>query len=52
MEGAAKLNRIITLCKGKLKILAAGKVTRTNLSELAGLIATDEFHGRKIVGEL
>jgi copper homeostasis protein len=51
-EGAGMLKRMIRLSSDKLTVLAAGKVTRENLPELAGLIPTHEFHGRKIVGEL
>jgi copper homeostasis protein CutC len=35
-----------------INIIAAGKVTDQNLSELNRLIRTNEFHGKKIVGEL
>jgi copper homeostasis protein len=43
---------MIRLASGKLIILAAGKVTAENLSYLSIIIHTDEFHGRKIVGDL
>jgi copper homeostasis protein len=51
-EGAEMLKKMIRLASDKLTVLAAGKVTRENLPELAGLIPTHEFHGRKIVGDL
>jgi len=51
-EGAEMLKKMIRLASGQLTVLAAGKVTRENLPELAGLIPTDEFHGKKIVGDL
>jgi copper homeostasis protein len=51
-EGAEMLKKMIRLASDKLTVLAAGKVTRENLPELARLIPTHEFHGRKIVGEL
>jgi copper homeostasis protein len=52
MEGKDMLNRMASLSGSKIKILAAGKVTHLNLPEIARLIDTDEFHGKKIVGEL
>ena len=52
LEGADMLNNMIRLASGKLIILAAGKVTAENLSKLSIIIHTDEFHGRKIVGDL
>jgi copper homeostasis protein len=51
-EGAEMLNKMIRLASDKLTVLAAGKVTHENLPELAGLIPTHEFHGKKIVGDL
>jgi copper homeostasis protein len=52
LEGAIMLNRLIQITQGKLTILAAGKVSSSNLHTLADLIQTTEFHGRKIVGDL
>lgn len=51
LEGVSNLNRLVTAVP-ELKIVAAGKITRENLSALSGLILTPEFHGRKIVGTL
>jgi copper homeostasis protein len=52
MEGAEMLNRLIQMTDGRVILIAAGKITFRNLSELSRLIHTSEFHGRKIVGEL
>jgi len=51
-EGAAMLNKMIELSESKIKILAAGKVTRQNLPALARLIPANEFHGKRIVEDL
>lgn len=51
-EGAAVLNRMVSAAEGRLIILAGGKVTRDNLEEISGMIRTNEFHGKKIVGPL
>jgi copper homeostasis protein len=52
LNGAHLLNDMIRLADGKLTIIAAGKITSSNLMELRELIHTDEFHGRKIAGQL
>jgi copper homeostasis protein len=52
LEGVDMLNDMIRLAAGKLIILAAGMITAENLTELSMLIHTDEFHGRKIAGDL
>jgi copper homeostasis protein len=51
-EGTEMLNSMIRISAGKLAIIAAGKITASNLPELRNLIDANEFHGRKIVGEL
>ena len=48
-EGADILNQLIEKAKGRIIIVAAGKVTGENLPELSRSIQTDEFHGKKIV---
>jgi len=52
ITGAPVLNKLITLSEGKINIVVAGKVTDQNLAELARLIPANEFHGKKIVGNL
>ena len=49
LEGAVVLNPLIELAKGRITIVAAGRITKDNLSDLSRLIGTTEFHGRKIV---
>lgn len=50
--GASILNEMIKRTNGQLIIMAGGNVTSENLSEVARIIQTAEFHGRKIVGSL
>jgi copper homeostasis protein len=52
LEGAQLLNKMIQATEGALKILAAGRITDRNLAELSSILQTDEFHGRRIVGDL
>jgi len=52
LEGAECINEMISKAGNVLKILAAGRITKENLTELAGILNTDEFHGRRIVGDL
>ncbi len=43
------LNHIIDHARGRIKIIAAGKITSENLEILSQQIRTNEFHGKKIV---
>jgi copper homeostasis protein len=52
LDGAEVLNKMIGISGDKLTIIAAGKVTSDNISEVSRVIHTNEFHGRKIVGVL
>jgi len=52
LEGARHINEMIMEAEHKLKILAAGRITDKNLNEVSEILLTDEFHGRKIVGNL
>ena len=51
-EGSNVLNEMVRISDGKVKILAAGKITETSLNEHIEGINTDEFHGKLIVGDL
>jgi copper homeostasis protein len=51
-EGADQINEMIGTAGDSFKILAAGRITNINLKEISEMLHTDEFHGRKIVGEL
>lgn len=48
-KGAEILNQLIEQARGRIIIVAAGKVTSENLEELSNRVNTNEFHGRKIV---
>ena len=48
-EGTDILNRIIEKAKGRIIIVAAGKVTKENVDLLSEQINTSEFHGKRIV---
>jgi copper homeostasis protein len=52
IQGTETINRLIQLSNGKIKIIAAGKIDDKNLPNIQQLIHTDEFHGKKIVGNL
>lgn len=51
-EGGSQLLEMITICRGKINIMPAGKVTEHNLNELHELLQAPAYHGRKIVGDL
>jgi copper homeostasis protein len=48
-EGQEVLRQMIALSQGRIKVMAAGKITKDNLDELAGLIGAVAYHGRLIV---
>ncbi len=52
LEGSVMLKKLILSTTGSLTILTAGKVTSDNLDSLRRIIPSQEFHGRKIVGDL
>jgi copper homeostasis protein len=52
LEGAPMLQQMIQLSENNTRIVVAGKVTYENLPALSKLIPADEFHGKKIVGDL
>jgi len=52
LEGANVINEMIQIANGKVKVLAAGKITADNLSEHQKRLNTNEFHGQMIVGDL
>lgn len=51
-EGTMVIKKMIDVSKGKLQIIAAGKVTNNNLEEIHGLIGAGAYHGKLIVGQL
>lgn len=50
--GITMINKMIQAGEETIKIIAAGSITKNNLSNLCQQIHTNEFHGRRIVGEL
>lgn len=51
-QGAGTLNKMLTIAQSRIHIIVAGKVTRENLPEISSIIPAEEFHGKKIVGDL
>lgn len=51
-EGVKKLKEMISVSKGEITIIAAGKVTDLNRDEIAVLTGAAELHGKRIVGDL
>jgi copper homeostasis protein len=49
IEGARMLKMMKKIGAPELKIIAAGKVTNSNLKEVISLTSLSHFHGRKIV---
>jgi copper homeostasis protein len=52
MDGLEVINKMVTLAGEKLTVIAAGKITKSNLTEHIEKIRTKEFHGKLIVGNL
>lgn len=51
-EGHELLQIMVKQFSDRFTIIAAGRITDENLSELHRLIGAQEYHGRKIVGDL
>lgn len=49
IEGAEILRKMRAIAEGKIKILAAGKVTKENLIQVHSAVRTSEYHGKRIV---
>lgn len=49
IEGKDILNKMIEKANGRITIMVAGKVTKENLEEIAAIIPSTEYHGKKIV---
>ena len=52
VEGSSLIKEMIKISEGQITILPAGKITNENLEEVHYLIGANEYHGRKIVGNL
>ena len=51
-EGCELLQKMVQQFSDRFTIIAAGRITNENVSELHRLIGAREYHGRKIVGDL
>lgn len=51
-DGRDIINEMVKLADGKVKVISAGKIYHSDLPELRKLIHGEEFHGKKIVGNL
>ena len=52
LAGAAMINEMQKISDGKIKIIAAGTITDSNLIAHQEALNVDEFHGQKILGDL
>ena len=52
LAGAAVINEMQKISNGRIKIIAAGTITKDNLIAHRETLNVDEFHGQKILGEL
>ena len=52
IEGTDRINQIFKRFGARFNIIAAGSITNKNLSYISKNILTNEFHGKKIIGEL
>ena len=52
MEGSDTIKEMVNRYKGQLTIIAAGKITEQNIIKVHELTGAQEYHGRKIVGDL
>ncbi|MEE4259146.1 MAG: copper homeostasis protein CutC [Bacteroidales bacterium] len=51
-DGKKIIKKMLQVSGGKIQIIAAGKITNVNLTEIHHLIGAHEYHGRKIAGIL
>lgn len=51
-DGRGIINEMVRLANGKIKIISAGKIHHSDLPKLQKIIFGNEFHGKKIVGNL
>lgn len=52
LEGKNNILKMMEVSKGKITILVAGKVLDSNIEEIRQLTGAEEFHGRRIAGDL
>lgn len=51
-DGKGIINEMVRIANGKIKIISAGKIHHSDLPMLQKILYSDEFHGKKIVGNL
>ena len=52
IEGGQVIRQMVEMSEPHLTIIAAGGVTDKNLGQVKAITGAEEFHGRRIVGEL
>jgi copper homeostasis protein len=52
IEGADTINKMIEVASNSMIVIAAGKITDKNFTDVTTIIRAKEYHGRKIVGAL
>jgi len=52
LRGIETIHKMQKAVHGRISIIAAGRITEENLNKHIDLIGVNEYHGRKIVGEL
>lgn len=52
LEGAVMLRRMMEIAKNEMHIIVAGKVTNDNFEQVKSLVLSDEYHGRRLVGDI
>ena len=51
-EGSETIKKVVDIFGGNIKVIAAGKITSTNLINIHERIGGKYYHGRKILGNL
>ncbi|MCG8307634.1 MAG: copper homeostasis protein CutC [Cytophagales bacterium] len=51
-DGKEIINEMVRIANGQVKVISAGKIHQSDLPKLKNIIHSDEFHGKKIVGNL
>ena len=51
-EGSETIKKVVNIFEGNIKVIAAGKITSTNLINIHEKIGGKYYHGRKILGNL
>ena len=49
LEGAEMLREMIQKSRGRITIISAGKITKSNLENVLNVIGGSEYHGKRIV---